>query len=82
MDGSADFCGGSAIADLDWLALVTAAEAIVPIHVRRSMVLLLILFYPNIVRLAALFLGIATGFAPLLVTYLVAWFVVPKGPPV
>ena len=37
---------------------------------------------PNIVRLAALFLGIATGFAPLLVTYLVGWFVVPKGPPV
>ena len=32
---------------------------------------------PNIVRLAAVFLGVATGILPLLVTYLVAWFVVP-----
>ena len=37
---------------------------------------------PNIVRLAALFLGISTGVAPLLMTYLVAWFVVRKVPPV
>ena len=36
---------------------------------------------PNLIRLAALFLGIATGFLPLLVTYVVAWIVVPKGPP-
>lgn len=35
---------------------------------------------PNIVRLATIFLGVATGFVPLAVTYLVAWFVVPKGP--
>jgi len=35
---------------------------------------------PNIFRLAAVFLGLATGIFPLLVTYLVAWFVVPKGP--
>ena len=37
---------------------------------------------PNIIRLAAVFLGVATGILPLLVTYLVAWFVVPKGPQV
>ena len=36
---------------------------------------------PNIIRFGALFLGIATGFAPLLVSYVVAWIVVPKGPP-
>ena len=36
---------------------------------------------PNILRLAAVFLGIATGCVPLLVTYLVAWVVVPQGPP-
>ena len=35
---------------------------------------------PNILRLTAVFLGIATGIFPLLVTYLVAWFVVPQGP--
>ena len=35
---------------------------------------------PNIIRLAALFLGIATGFVPLLVTYIVASIIVPKGP--
>ena len=37
---------------------------------------------PNILRLAAVFLGLATGIIPLLVTYLVAWFVIPEGPPV
>ena len=35
---------------------------------------------PNILRLAAVFLGIATGIVPLLVTYLVAWNVVPRRP--
>jgi phage shock protein C len=35
---------------------------------------------PNILRLTAVFLGIATGIFPLLVTYLVAWFVVPQEP--
>ncbi len=35
---------------------------------------------PNVLRLTAVFLGIATGILPLLVTYLVAWFVVPQGP--
>ena len=34
---------------------------------------------PNILRLVAVFLGIATGILPLLVTYVVAWFVVPRG---
>ena len=33
---------------------------------------------PNILRLAACFLGIATGFVPLLATYLIAWIIVPK----
>ncbi|MHB8973124.1 MAG: PspC domain-containing protein [Pirellulaceae bacterium] len=37
---------------------------------------------PNILRLAAVFAGIATGILPLVVTYLVAWFVVPQRPPV
>ena len=36
---------------------------------------------PNILRLAAVFLTIATGFIPMLVTYLVAYFIVPQGPP-
>jgi len=36
---------------------------------------------PNILRLAAVFLAIATGFVPLLVTYIVAWCGLPKGPP-
>ena len=36
---------------------------------------------PNIFRLAAVFLGISTGVIPLLVTYLVAWFVIPQGAP-
>lgn len=33
---------------------------------------------PNILRLAAVFLGLATGIIPLLVTYLVAWNIVPR----
>jgi phage shock protein C len=37
---------------------------------------------PNLVRLPALFLGIATGIIPMLITYLVAWCVVPQGQPV
>jgi phage shock protein C len=34
---------------------------------------------PNLLRLAAIFLGITSGLLPLVVTYVVAWFVVPKG---
>jgi phage shock protein PspC (stress-responsive transcriptional regulator) len=37
---------------------------------------------PNLVRLAAIFLGLATGILPMLITYLVAWCVVPQGQPV
>jgi phage shock protein C len=38
-------------------------------------------FDSNILRLAAVFLGIATGIVPLLVTYVAAWIVLPEGPP-
>ena len=34
---------------------------------------------PSLVRLLAVFLGVATGVAPLLVTYLVGWLIIPKG---
>ncbi len=33
---------------------------------------------PTIIRLAAVILGIATGFFPFFVGYLVAWWIVPK----
>ncbi len=32
-------------------------------------------------RLGAIFLGVATGVLPLVVTYLVGWMILPKGPP-
>ena len=32
----------------------------------------------NVVRLAAVFLCIATGILPGVITYLVSWFIVPK----
>ena len=35
---------------------------------------------PSLLRLLAVFVGIATGFLPLLITYLVGWFIIPKGP--
>lgn len=35
---------------------------------------------PSLVRLLAVFIGVATGFLPLLITYLVGWFIIPKGP--
>ena len=35
---------------------------------------------PSLVRLLAVFVGIATGFLPLLITYLVGWFIIPQGP--
>jgi phage shock protein C len=37
---------------------------------------------PNVIRLIALYAGLATGILPLLVTYVVAWLVIPKGGPV
>jgi phage shock protein C len=37
---------------------------------------------PNVVRLPALYLTLATGILPMLITYLVAWCVVPEGQPV
>jgi phage shock protein C len=37
---------------------------------------------PNVIRLVALYTGLATGILPLLVTYVIAWLVVPKGYPV
>ena len=35
---------------------------------------------PSLLRLLAVFLGVATGFLPLLITYLVGWIILPKGP--
>ena len=35
---------------------------------------------PSLVRLVAVFVGVATGVFPLLITYLVAWYIIPKGP--
>jgi phage shock protein C len=37
---------------------------------------------PILLRLAGIFVGLATGILPLLITYLVAWFVVPANVPV
>ena len=35
---------------------------------------------PSLLRLLAVFVGIATGFLPLVITYLVGWIIIPKGP--
>ena len=34
----------------------------------------------TLLRLVAVFLGIATGLLPLIVTYVVGWIIIPKGP--
>ncbi|MBI3933114.1 MAG: PspC domain-containing protein [Acidobacteria bacterium] len=36
---------------------------------------------PTLLRLAAVFLGIATGLLPILIAYLVGWIIIPKAPP-
>jgi phage shock protein PspC (stress-responsive transcriptional regulator) len=35
---------------------------------------------PSVLRLVMVFLGLGTGILPLLVTYLVGWIIIPKGP--
>ncbi len=35
---------------------------------------------PSVLRLVMVFLGFATGIVPLLVTYVVGWIIIPKGP--
>ena len=35
---------------------------------------------PTLVRLAAVFLCLSTGILPLLLTYIIAWVIVPKEP--
>ena len=35
---------------------------------------------PSLLRLLFVFLGIATGVFPLLITYLIGWMIIPKGP--
>lgn len=35
---------------------------------------------PSLLRLLAVFLCIATGIVPLVITYLVGWVIIPKGP--
>ena len=36
---------------------------------------------PSLLRLAFVFVCLATGIVPLLATYIAGWIVVPKGPP-
>ena len=35
---------------------------------------------PSVLRLVMIFLGLGTGIVPLLVTYIVGWIIIPKGP--
>ena len=35
---------------------------------------------PNLLRLLLVFLGVATGIVPFLVTYIFGWIIIPKGP--
>ena len=35
---------------------------------------------PSLLRLGAVFVGVVTAFVPLIVTYLVGWLILPKGP--
>ena len=35
---------------------------------------------PSLLRLLFVFLGIATGVFPLLITYLIGWMIIPKSP--
>ena len=35
---------------------------------------------PTLLRLGAVFLGLATGVLPIIVAYLVGWIIIPKGP--
>ena len=35
----------------------------------------------NLIRLGLVFLGLATQIVPAVVTYLVAWMILPEGPP-
>ncbi len=35
---------------------------------------------PNLLRLALVFLGVATGIVPLVVTYIVGWIIISKAP--
>ena len=37
---------------------------------------------PNLLRLALVFLGVATGVVPLVVTYLIGWMIIAKAPAV
>lgn len=36
---------------------------------------------PTVIRLVAIFAGLATGIIPFLVGYIIAWFLVPEAPP-
>ncbi|MBI2819851.1 MAG: PspC domain-containing protein [Acidobacteria bacterium] len=35
---------------------------------------------PTLLRLGAVFLGLATGLLPMIVAYLVGWIIIPRGP--
>lgn len=38
-------------------------------------------FDSNLIRLGLLFIGLVTQIVPAVVTYLVAWMILPEGPP-
>jgi phage shock protein C len=35
---------------------------------------------PTLLRLGAVLIGICTGLLPFIITYIVAWIIIPKGP--
>ena len=37
---------------------------------------------PTILRLAFVFVGLATGVLPIVVAYIIGWIIIPLGPPV
>jgi phage shock protein C len=38
-------------------------------------------FDPTLLRLLFVFVGIATGIVPLVLTYVIGWLIIPEGPP-
>lgn len=38
-------------------------------------------FDPNLIRLGLVFIGLVTQIVPAVVTYLIAWIILPEGPP-
>ncbi len=36
---------------------------------------------PTLIRLASIFIGLATGILPIIIAYIVGWIIIPAGPP-